>query len=65
MSAKNCITHHYACDCREEKIRELIKLLKNMFERYDITSVPEDFEIIEDEEIKELIKYFEDDKCLK
>lgn len=26
---KKCITHHYACDCREEKMHQIIK---NIFE---------------------------------
>lgn len=25
---KECITHHKACDCREEKIKKLIEALK-------------------------------------
>lgn len=24
----DCVTHHYACDCREEKIREMCEYIK-------------------------------------
>ena len=34
MSAENCTTHHYACDCREAKVRELVEAA------YKLASVP-------------------------
>lgn len=27
MSAKNCTTHHHACDCREAMFAEMVELL--------------------------------------
>ncbi len=29
MSAKNCTTHHHACDCREEMFAEMLEALQD------------------------------------
>lgn len=39
----NCITHHYACACREEKFREIIELIKEIGKNMQLDQVPYGF----------------------
>lgn len=31
---KECVTHHYACECREERFRKLLEAAKRYKEKY-------------------------------
>ena len=35
MNAKNCTTHHYACDCREAKFAEIARYNETLREDLD------------------------------
>lgn len=53
MSAKQCVTHHHACDCREAMFKELLEVAKDTLKTLE-SQADETFGIDNSDEIETL-----------
>ncbi len=47
MSAKNCTTHHHACDCREAMFAEVLEALQAVVGQMPFTGNESEYELVQ------------------